>query len=290
MNDSVRSKSTKLHVNVSAFLHIEQHGIINHYKRLAQATESESSFFMLSVIIITYNEMDNIERCLEAAKWADEIVIVDSSSADDTVKIAKRYTDKVFVTKTWPGFGKQKAKALSYATQEWVLSIDADEVISPELKAEILQVIQKTDHVGFRLPEKTIFSGQIVKYADAMTCHLRLFKRQSGQFDDAPVHENIIMNEGKIGRLSQPIYHYSFKDVAQLLSKMNQYSSILAEAAIAQGKTSSVFKASLHGLWMFLRVYLLRRGFLDGRIGLILSVARAAGSFYKHVKIAMASK
>ncbi len=244
---------------------------------------------MLSVILITKNEQDNIERCLRSVSWADEIIVVDSGSTDDTIKICKQYTDKITITDDWPGFGQQKSRALEQASGEWVLSLDADEVVSSELKIAIERAIKQSPYDGFALARKTVFYGKVVRYADALTYPVRLFRRTQGQFDKKPVHEKIMIT-GSIGKLHQPLYHYSFKDIHHLIAKMNQYSSLLANDACQQGRTSSLWRASLGGLWMFLRTYLFRLGFLDGRPGLVLSMARAAGTFYKHAKIALNSR
>lgn len=238
----------------------------------------------LSVIIITKNEARNIRRCLESIKWADEIIIVDSGSQDDTLAIAREYTDNIFET-DWLGYGKQKNRALDLATKDWVLSLDADEQISPELKIKINEVLMTPkNYVAYTIKRPVVFLHKIIKYACGADNTVRLFKRGCAHFTDDIVHETVKV-DGKVSKIDEPIFHYSFIDVAAILEKMNKYTSLVAEQRAAAGKKGSVFKAISHAIWMFIKVYLLKAGFLDGRAGFILSVAFAEGAYYRYIKL-----
>lgn len=239
----------------------------------------------LSIIIIAKNEAHNIRRCLESVNWADEIIVLDSGSDDETVTISREYTDKVYVT-DWPGFGPQKNRALEKATCSWVLSIDADEWVSRGLKEEIRHVVQKTIHVsGYFIPRYWIVCGKQIKYGDWGNDRvLRLFRRDRGRFTDVLVHEGLRV-DGKIRSLTQPLYHQSITHIAQGIEKMNIYTSAFAYMKRQNGKKASLFTAVFHGVWMFVRSYFLRFGFLDGKIGFYVAFLNAEHSFYKYAKL-----
>ena len=237
----------------------------------------------LSVIIITKNEALNIRECLMSAQWADEIIVVDSGSTDTTVSICREFTPHVY-THDWPGFGMQKNRALHYATQEWVLSLDADERVTSELRSEIERTMHNGREEGYELPRLSSFCGRYMQhsgwYPDYVT---RLFKREKGQFSNDLVHERVLIN-GSVGRLKQNILHESFRDLDQLLAKMNHYSSAGAAMMGKKGRDATLTQAILHGLWAFIRSYFLRAGFLDGREGFMLAVSTAEATYYRYVK------
>ena len=238
----------------------------------------------LSVIIITKNESRNIRRCLESVKWANEIIVVDSGSTDDTLTICREYTQNITET-DWQGYGKQKNRALDLATKSWVLSLDADEQVSPELGDKIhtiLSAAASKDAYAIRRP--VVFLNKLIKHACGSNNSVRLFKRENARFSDDIVHE-ILEIKGSIGKLDEPILHYSFVDVAAILTKMNKYTSLVAEQRYVAGRKSSMFKAITHALWMFLKVYLLKAGFLDGRAGFILAITFAEGAYYRYIKL-----
>ncbi len=243
----------------------------------------------LSVIIITKNEAQNIRACLESVKWAREIIVVDSGSTDDTVAICKEYTPHVH-HHAWPGFGPQKNHALSFATQEWVFSIDADERVTSELRAEIDKTMQEGNLPGYELPRLSSFCGRYMQhsgwYPDYVT---RLFRRGQGEFSKDLVHERVII-QGTTGRLKQNLLHESFRDLDQLLAKMNHYSTAGAKMLTQKGRDVTLLQAILHGLWAFVRSYLLRAGFLDGAEGFMVSVSTAEGTYYRYAKRLMLQK
>lgn len=239
----------------------------------------------LSVTIITKNEAHDIRACLESIKWADEIIVLDSGSTDDTIAICREYTNHVFST-DWPGFGKQKNRALQKASGDWILSLDADERIPETLHQQILTAIQSsTDYVAYTMPRQSLYCGKLIKYgAWHSKSVVRLVKKNYGQFTDVLVHEALQIN-GKIGHLSAAIIHPTYQNLEEMLEKMNQYSTASAQQKFFEGKQGSLSKAIAHGAWAFLYNYILRGGFLDGKAGLMLAISNAEYSYYRYVKL-----
>ena len=244
----------------------------------------------LSVIIITKNEEKNIKACLDSIAWVDEIIVLDSGSTDATVAICKEYSDKVYET-DWIGFGHQKNRALKYATGDWILSLDADEWIAPELKAEIMTAVKNPgSYVAFEIPRLSSYCGQYMRHSGWCPDHVtRLCRSGMARFSEQIVHERMIV-DGSVGRLSNHIMHSSFKDLEHVLTKLNRYSTDNADLLLAEKKKSSLLKAILHGLWSFIHTYIVRAGFLDGRMGFILAVSNAEGTYYKYLKLMMLSR
>lgn len=239
---------------------------------------------MLSVIIIAKNESKNIRRCLESVRWADEIIVLDSGSEDDTVAIAKEYTQKVVET-DWQGYGIQKQRALVLATGDWVLNLDADESVSEALKQAILTVISKNQADAYRIPIRMCFYGKSLRFSSSPKRHARLFKRENAHFSPDIVHEKIILPANAIiGKLNIPIMHHSFQDVSHALYKLNRYSSYSARIKQDQHKKPSLIKTCISTLWMFIRCYILQLGFMDGKAGLLFAVLNAQGSWYRGIK------
>ena len=245
---------------------------------------------MLSVIIITKNEAAKIRGCLESVNFADEIVVVDSGSSDNTVEICKEYTDQVFF-KEWPGFGAQKNNALALAKGDWVLSLDADERVDSSLQKEILSIISTADStgtnekLGYDIPRRSRFCGRFMKHSGWYPDYvLRLFRREHARFSDDKVHEKVIVN-GPTGKLRHPITHLAIDSLDQAIEKMNLYSSIAADEKFKAGAKSSILKAYFRGVWAFLKTYLLRGGILDGRQGFTLSLCNAGGTYFKYAKL-----
>ncbi len=238
----------------------------------------------LSVIIITKNAEADIERCLQSVQWADEIIVVDSGSHDNTVALCQKYSSQVFVT-DWPGFGPQKNRALSKASCDWVLSIDADEWVTSELEFEIKTAISATTPLAYEIPRLSKFCGRWMRHGAWRNDQvLRLFKREQAQFSHDLVHEKIIFS-GKIGKLQHPLLHEPFKSLEEVINKMNHYSSSSAKQRAVKKQPSSLLKALWHGFWTFSKCYFLKAGFLDGREGFILAVSNAEGSYYRYLKL-----
>ena len=241
----------------------------------------------LSAIVITRNEAHNLHDCLQSMRGlVDEIIVVDSQSTDATVAIAQQHGAKVAQPADWPGFGLQKNRALNLATCDWVLSIDADERVTPELAAEIKQVLQaEASDVAYKLPRLSSYCGKFIHHAGWQPDYvLRLFKRGTARFSDDLVHERVV-SEQKVDALQNHLLHYSYLNFSQVLSKVDAYSSASAKQAYARGKRSSVAGALGHGAWAFFRTYVIRRGFLDGGHGLALSISNAETSYYKYLKL-----
>lgn len=238
----------------------------------------------LSVIIITKNEGLNIRACLESVTWADEIIVVDSGSQDDTVAICREFTPHVYLH-DWPGFGAQKNRALDYASKSWVLSLDADERIPPELRSEIQSAMREGHADAYEIPRLSSFCGRYIHHSGWRPDYVtRLFKRGAGRFSDDLVHERVIVT-GSTGKLRQSILHESFRDAEELLAKINHYSTASALMLRKKNRTASLKTAIVHALWAFLRSYILRAGFLDGREGFMLAVSTAEGTYYRYVKL-----
>ena len=239
----------------------------------------------LSVIIITKNEEQNMRGCLESVSWADEIIVVDSGSTDGTVGICKDFGTKVFVT-DWPGFGPQKNRALDLATGDWVLSLDADERVPAELRSEIQSIIANPGvHVAFRIPRSSSYCGRVMRHSGWWPDYVtRLFLRGRARFSNDLVHEQLRV-EGSVGKLKQFLMHEAVRDLEQALNKINAYTSAGAENLFRSGRRASIATAMFRASWAFLRTYVLRAGFLDGREGFMLALNAAMYTFYRYVKL-----
>lgn len=244
----------------------------------------------LSVILITKNESANILECLDSVKFADEWIIVDSGSNDDTVARSRSFGATVIET-DWPGFGPQKNRALDAATGDWILSIDADERVTPELANEILHVIHSPDTVdAYEILRKGWYCGKFMNHGDWSRDYvIRLFKKGTARFTDDKIHERLLVN-GTTKRLDSPMLHYSFMNFSQVLQKIDSYTDLSARQKYQQGKRSSVGTALGHGIWAFIRCYILKAGFLDGSHGLALAISIAQGSYYRYLKIWLLQK
>lgn len=238
----------------------------------------------LSVILITKNESHNIRACLQSVAWADEIIVVDSGSTDETVAVAREFTQHVY-THDWPGFGAQKNRALGYAGKDWVLSLDADERVTPELRSQIEKALGGAAEDGFYLPRLSQFCGQFVRHSGWYPDYvLRLFKRGKGRFSDDLVHESVKL-QGAAGRLSSPLLHYSYMSEADVNRKIEQYATAAALQMFKNGKAVTRADASMRGGWAFVRTYLLRLGFMDGMAGLGIARMNARTTYLKYKKL-----
>ena len=241
----------------------------------------------LSVILITRNEESNLDDCLASLEGiAQQIVVVDSNSTDRTLEIASKHGALMAYPTDWPGFGPQKNRALDLATCDWVLSLDADERLTPALKSEILTAIHHSAHVDcFAIPRLSWYCGRFIRYSGWSPDYVdRLFKRGTARFSDDLVHERLIP-KGAVAKLENPMLHYSFINYEQVLDKLNRYSTASAEQAFAKGKTSNPLKAVLHGMWAFVRTYILRAGLLDGPQGFALAISNGQGTYYRYMKL-----
>lgn len=239
---------------------------------------------MLSVIIITKNEESHIAKCLESVKWADEIIVLDSGSSDKTVEICKQFTPLVFET-DWQGFGIQKQRALEKVSGDWVLSLDSDETISSQLRAEIETAMQSSEFNAYKIPFLSNYCGKQIKHSGWYPdYHLRLFRRNMGEFSNDVVHEKIHVTSA-CGFLKSPVLHDSYTDLNEVLIKINNYSTLQAQKLLARGKKSSLSKAIFRAMWKFIQTYFIKAGFLDGKHGLMLAISSAEGVYYKYLKL-----
>jgi glycosyltransferase involved in cell wall biosynthesis len=240
----------------------------------------------LSVVIITRDEEEAIGAALDSVAFADEIVLVDSGSRDRTVEIARSRGAKVIETTDWPGFGAQKNRALDHATHDWVFSLDADERVTPELRAEIEAVVKGNASLdAYEVPRLSSYCGRYLRHGGWWPDYVtRLFRREKARFSDDLVHERLVVS-GSTGKLKAHLLHEAFEDLEEVLRKVDQYSTANARMMHARGKRGSLASAILHGGWAFFRTYVLRAGFLDGRHGFMLAVSNAEGTYYRYLKL-----
>lgn len=213
--------------------------------------------------------------------------MVDSGSTDGTVELARALGARVEVTADWPGFGPQKNRALDLATGDWVLSIDADERVTPELAREIQATLAAPRGDAYEIARLSNFCGRDIRHSGWWPDYvLRLFKRGAARFNDVVVHERVVPADGRAPlRLEGHFQHYPYDNLDALITKINRYSSDAAAMMYAKGRRTSVLGALGHSFWTFVRIYLIRRGFLDGRHGLVLAVTAASGSFFRYSKL-----
>jgi glycosyltransferase involved in cell wall biosynthesis len=243
----------------------------------------------LSAIIITRNEAANIGACLEALGFCDERIVVDCGSSDGTVDIARGKGARA-EHHDFSGFGPQKNYALSLATGDWVLSIDADERVTPELAEAIKRAMAEGAADGFELPRISSFCGRPMHHSGWFPDYvLRLFRRGKGRFDDALVHERVIC-DGTVKRLDKPLIHHPVLKLEDALSRMDRYSTASAQALVTSGRRVSFFTGIAHGCFAFCKSYVLRLGILDGAEGFLLAVANAEGSYYRYMKAWLAQR
>jgi glycosyltransferase involved in cell wall biosynthesis len=240
---------------------------------------------MLSVAIITYNEEENIRDALESVKWADEIIVVDAFSTDRTQEICREYTDKVF-SMEWEGFARQKNKAISMTTHQWVFVLDSDERITEELREEILKVINDRNSVdGYYVARKNYFGGRWIRHGGWWPDYtLRLFRRQRGLFETREVHEAIKIN-GKTGYLRHPIEHYTYKNSSDFLKRMQTYSTLAARELFKKGRKANILDITLRPIATFFKMSFLQLGILDGIYGIILAYLYSLYTYNKYAKL-----
>jgi len=239
----------------------------------------------LSVILITCNESENIGPCLESVKWADEIVVVDGESADDTVTRASRFTDKVFI-RPWLGYSENKNFALRQATGEWVFWLDADERVPESLAAEIRRTIESDpSETGFEVARKAFFLGRWIRHCGWYPGYvLRLFRREGARFDSRKVHEKLVV-AGRIGRLASALLHYTDNSLEHYLWKFDRYTTLAASELTSRSRAAAWTGLLFRPWHTFIKMYLFRRGFLDGVPGLMLCLLSAGYVTIKYAKL-----
>ncbi len=239
----------------------------------------------ISCIVIAKNEERKIADCLASIAWADEIVVVDSGSTDNTIAIARSFTERIHEL-PWQGFGLQKQAGVELASHDLVFSIDCDERVTPDLAAEIRSIADSdTRCAGYSVPRRTFVGKAEIRhcgwYPDRT---IRLFDRRRGRFSDEPVHERVMVDESP-GECSNHLLHYSFDGFADMLLKMNVYTDLGADRLLAEGRRASFLDVTFRPIYTFLRTYLLQGGFLDGFAGYVVSVSNAVSVFAKYTKL-----
>ena len=239
----------------------------------------------VSVVIITQNEADNIRNALESVQWADDIIVVDSGSTDDTIQIAKQFTDRI-VSHKWTGYGAQKNYGASLATHDWILSLDADEQLSAALTEEIHSLLENEPTArGYRMPRVTHYLGQWIRTTDWYPDYqLRLYDRRVAQWSDHLVHESVSVN-GPIEYLRSELEHFAYRNVSQHLATIDRYTTLAAQQMLKNGRQANTLDLVLHPLCAFLRNYIARGGFRSGSVGIIVSLLNSYYVFLKFAKL-----
>lgn len=231
---------------------------------------------MLSVVILTFNSEKYLKEVLQSASFADEIIVLDSGSSDKTEQICKQFENVKFQHQSWLGFGKQKRAAVEFTSNDWVFVLDSDEVIMPLLKDEILSVLKEPEFDAYKVARLNLFFGKEVRsmglYPDFT---VRLFNKNRANFNDKEVHEKVVVN-GNTGELKNPLKHYAYESIEQFIAKQNRYSSL--------GAKKSKFKAIFNPTWTFFRLFILKKGFMDGWRGYVIAKLYAQYTFWKYIK------
>lgn len=245
----------------------------------------------LSVCIICKNEQDKIEACLSSVSWADEIVILDSGSTDKTLEIAAKYTDKIFTNIDWQGFGTQRNRVQDLASHDWVFAIDCDEIVSEPLKNEIIHRLADLK------PEQAIVLNRLTSFCGKFVYHsgwhpdpiVRIYNKKTYRYNQNLVHESVSCSKAPKIRLQNKLEHYTFENLGDYLDKRNNYAKIWAQDRHNKGKSASPLKAVNSAIFAFIRHYVLRLGFLDGKTGLLISVIQMQYSFNKYMMLNLLS-
>ena len=235
----------------------------------------------ISVTIITHNEAERIGACIDSVSWADEIIVVDAGSSDDTQEISRK-RGALLIQHSWQGYAAQKNFALSKASHSWILSLDADECVSPELSGEILSVLSDDAPAeGYRISRKNIFFGRWLRHGDLWPDYqLRLFRRDVGSFNEKSVHESVVV-EGRVGVLSSPLEHYSYESLFDYFQRQVKYARLSAEDLFSSGVRPGIVDFVIRPLWRFFKSYILKMGLRDGVYGLWVSVGSAYYAFMR---------
>ncbi|MCW9013583.1 MAG: glycosyltransferase family 2 protein [Gammaproteobacteria bacterium] len=238
----------------------------------------------ISVIIICKNEEQRIRRCLDSVSWVDEIVVVDSGSTDKTLEIVKEYTDCIFINEDWQGFGPQKQLAESKASNNWILALDSDEVVSDELREEIISIIEDADEkVVYRVNRLTSFCNKFIKHSGWHPDRIvRLYNKKHYHYNDKFVHESVACKNAKKIDLKGKLLHYTFQSLEEYMDKRNAYAKAWAESQFKKGRKTNVAEMLARTFFAFIRHYIIRLGVLDGYHGFLISVIQMQYTFNKY--------
>lgn len=242
--------------------------------------------FLISAVVITYNEERMIRECLESLRWVDEIILVDAFSSDRTIEIAKGYTKKIF-QREWQGYSQQRNLGLAQAQNKWVLFVDADERISDALANEIRGTLARNINLydGYCFPRSSFYLGRWIKHGEwSSDTVLRLIRNGKGMWSGPSVHEKIILN-GRDEILRNYIYHFPYQDISHHLAKFNRYSTLFAHDAFQRGERADLYKILLKPIYRFIRGYFLKQGFRDGSVGFIIASLQGIEVFLRYIKL-----
>lgn len=231
----------------------------------------------ISIIILTFNSQKYLKEVLQSVTFADEVIIVDSGSKDNSINIANSFKNVKIIHQAWLGFGKQKQFGVNQAKNDWVFVLDSDEIITKELKEEIKNTLSNAKYKAYNVARLNFFFGKAIKtmgfYPDYT---IRLFNKNYASFDERVVHESVLSNE-KVGKLKNHFLHYAYESIEQFIYKQNKYSSL-------NPKKNSLFKALLNPYWTFFKLYFIKLGFLEGKKGFIIAKLYAQYTFWKYIK------
>jgi glycosyltransferase involved in cell wall biosynthesis len=238
----------------------------------------------LTVTVITYNEAEHIAAALDSVAWADEIIVVDSGSTDGTADIARAKATRV-ITREWPGYSAQKNFAADQASHDWVLSMDADERVTPALAREIRELLARgPEATGYRIRRVSCYLGKWVRSTDWFPdFQLRLYNRGAGRWNGMRIHESFRLTAGQPGQLRGELEHYAYRDISHHLKKIDAYTTLIAEQSYEEGRRTNVLSLAFHPWFAFFRNYVLRAGVKDGAVGFIVSLLN---SYYVFLKLA----
>ncbi len=242
----------------------------------------------VSVFIPVLNEEDKIAAAIESVQWADEVLVIDTGCTDGTIDIARRLGCRIEAL-PFEGFGKLRNDAVALCKHDWVLSIDADERCTPELRDEIRDLFAgEADCDAYFIPRRNYFMGREIRHCGWYPdyCQPKLFRKQGLTYREDMVHEGFDVH-GRIGYLTSDVLHFSFRDLDQVIAKMNRYSTLGMQKMQRQGKRASLGMALARGCWAFVRIYLIKLGFLDGWPGFVIALGNFEGTFYRYAKLAV---
>lgn len=240
----------------------------------------------ISAVLIVKNEANKLPDCLKSLSWADEIIVLDSGSSDNTLNIAEAFSAKVFVNTDWQGFGVQRERAASLATGDWIFMIDADERVTPELQASIMQAVQQAPAIWFVNRLCWCF-GRFIKHSGMHPDWVpRLYPRNQAMYDATRVHERLVNSHHlPEQKLSGNLLHYVYDSIRHQQQKSAHYAEEWALQRVKAGKKASLTSAALHALACFLRMYIFRLGLLDGKQGLLLALLLSQSTFAKYAEL-----
>ena len=238
----------------------------------------------LSVNILSFNSEDTLDTCLQSVAWANEIIVFDSGSTDNSVAIAKKHTPHVYCT-DWPGYAEQRERALNASTQKWVLTLDSDEAVEPALARSIQTIIKKpVTHTGYRILRRDMIGKRCARFSGVRK-HIRLVLREAMRIEHRLIHEAIHVKSGSVTDIKQgALLHKPFQNLETIVTKNNDYTTLSA-TDLQHKKKGGLWCAVGHATWCFFKYYILKGGFLDGSTGFVIAWARTQHSFLRHIKI-----